>query len=233
MALCNCQLALTTPKNFRAMRYITLAFLSFLLLTVGQTLAQKPFVEGVVSYRISIESPEHTIIHGQYIFTLKGSQIRKELKMENGYEETELINTQNNTIYNLQIRDGKKYAIQLSMNDALKRQSKYTGYTVSNEQKEGKSIAGYAVYRAMLKYKDGTATEIQYTHDWYPSQSMTFERFPDARFMPMTYAYTDEHGITMRFEAVKVSAAPVENSVFRIPVGYTMISNEEYEQMNR
>lgn len=195
--------------------------------------AQKPFTEGRVVYNVMLESPEHKKISGTYTFIFKAAQMRKELKLNNGYEEVVLINTNPSSIYSLQNRNGVKYAIQLNINDLLKRQERYNGFTVNNEQADNRNISGYAVYKGRISYKDGSAADICYAKDWYPSMPVTFERFPDARFMPLSYSYKDENGMTMQFNAEQVTAGPVENSVFRIPPDYKVISNEEYRQMTR
>ena len=72
-----------------------------------------------------------------------------------------------------------------------------------------------------------------YSNDWYPLQSITYERFPGAKFLPISYSYTDEHGIAMDFEADLIEMQPVENAIFRIPPEYKMISYEEYKQLSK
>jgi len=209
-------------------------FLSFLfVLSCIHAMAQKPFTEGVIVYKIKLESPDQKMFTGTYTFTFKGPQIRKELKLDNGYQDIELFNVSAGQVYSLQNMNGKKYAIQLNMNDILKAQEKFAGYSVSNEEGNTKHIAGCAAYKANLSYKDGIASEVYYTKDWRPANTITFERFPDAKFLPLNYSYKDENGISMHFEADKVSAGPVESSIFRIPPDYKMISNEEFKQLNK
>lgn len=203
-----------------------------LLLCYTHADAQKPFVEGVIVYKVTLSSPDRKQFKGTYTFTFKETQIRKELKLDNGYQDIELINVGANTVYSLMSSNGKKYAIQLNMSDISKAQERFAGYTMSNEQSNG-NVAGCLAHKASLSYRDGSVSEVYYTRDWRPTQSITFERFPDAKFLPLNYSYKDTNGITMHFEADKVSAGPVESALFRIPADYKMISNEEYKQMNR
>jgi len=195
--------------------------------------AQKPFTEGTVMYKVTLESADHKIFKGTYTFIIKGSQVRKEIKLNNGYQDIVLINCGANKVYSLQNRNGKKYAIELSMPDMLKAQDKFRDYTIKNETINGKKLAGQTVFKGNITYKNGTAPEIYYTKDWYPSQPVTFERFPDAKFFPMYFSYTDEHGISMEFEIEQIDPGPIENAEFRIPADYKMISNKEYKEFSQ
>ncbi len=211
-------------------KHLVLSF--FLLLSCAHAIAQKPFTEGTIIYRVTLTSSDKKTFRGTYTFTFKESQIKKELKLENGYQDIVLLNAGTNVAYSLQNMNGKRYAIQLNMADLLKAQERFAGYSISNEQSNG-SIAGCAASKASLSYKDGTAAEVYYTRDWRPTQAVTFDRFPDAKFLPLNYSYQDANGVTMLFEADKVSAGPVESALFRIPPDYKMISNEEYKQLTK
>ena len=205
----------------------------FLLFLSAHCWAQKPFTEGIIVYNVKLESADHREYKGVYTFTFKGPHVKKELKLDNGFSDVVIMDCGVNTVYSLQKRDGKKYAIQLSMSDIVKRQQPFIGFAMSSEESSRKNIAGYAVDKGKVKYKNGSATDIFYSKEWYAPQAVTFERFPDAKFMPMYYAYTDEHGIAMEFEVVSMAMEPVENAVFRIPTEYKMISYDEYKQMSK
>ena len=211
-------------------RFISFFFLFFLSIN---SWAQKPFTEGIIAYNVKLRSVENKEYKGVYTFTIKGSRIKKELKLNNGFNDIVIMDCGASTVYSLQNRAGRKYAIQLSMDDMLKMQQPFSGFNVANEENGGKNIAGYAVLKGKINYKNGTNTEIYYSKEWYPSQAVTFERFPDAKFMPMQYAYTDEQGTTMEFEISTIELSPVENAVFRIPTDYKMISYEEYKQLSK
>ena len=212
---------------------LLLFFLSSCLAAPLSSMAQKPFVEGMISYKIQIESAEGKVFYGTYTFTFKNGHIRKDLKLNSGYEDVVIINTALGTAYSLQASNGKKYAIQLSMDELSNKQKKYIGFNLKEDKTTGKIIAGYTVFKGQVTYKDGNACEIYYTPEWCPDKTLTFERFPDARFMPLSFTYTDEKGVTMRMEAEKVSAMPVENSVFRLPADCKIISYNEYKQMRK
>jgi hypothetical protein len=204
-----------------------------MLLATFRVQAQKIFTEGVMVYKVTLEAADHKVYTGTYIFTCKGSKIKKELRLNNGYQDVVVLDCEHNKAYSLQKWNGKKYAIELSLDEIRRRQEPFDGYIVKNEESNTGKIAGYAVYRGYVNYHDGSNGEVLYTREWQPMQAVTFERFPNAHFLPLHFSYKDEHGATMTFDAEKVESEPVENAVFRIPPDYKTISNAEYRQMSR
>ena len=169
---------------------------------------------------------------GTYTITIKGNQIRKEMKVSS-LDYTIIIDCGTGKVYSLRNRNGKKFAIELTMADMLKDQERFSGLTLSNCRSDSRKIAGYAVTNCDIKYTDGSRALVAYTKDWKPAQAVTYERFPAATFLPLDFFYTDESGLTIRFEAQKVEPGPVDNAVFRIPADYKIISHTEYLEMSR
>ncbi|MBX2905113.1 MAG: hypothetical protein KF744_03690 [Taibaiella sp.] len=215
------------------MRHSALILLLCLLLCAGSAAAQKPFTEGTLTYKVELTTPEGEVIKGIYIFSIKDGEIKKELKMDNGFEDVTLLYCEKHAIYTLQSREGKKYAIQLSMDDLVKKQERYKGFTVERESEQKHKVAGTTVFKGKLRYTDGSTTEILYTKEWKPVQAVTFNRFPDAPFFPLSFAYKEPSGISMRFDAETMDVTPVATSAFQIPPDYKMISYEEYKQLNK
>ncbi|MBS1690574.1 MAG: hypothetical protein JSS96_17720, partial [Bacteroidetes bacterium] len=169
---------------------------------------------------------------GSYTVTMKGKQVRKELRMKNGYDDVLIFNFENNTVYSLKTMADKKFAIQLNMDDFVSKAKQYEGYTVSKEDKE-KKIAGTAAYEAEIGYRDGNKSVISLTTEWQPENKITFERFPDCKFLPLVFDYKNDNGSQFHFQAERVTASPVENADFRIPADYKLISYSEYQQLSR
>ena len=195
--------------------------------------AQKPFMEGMIEYKVKLVTSEGRPFEGKFTFTIKAGRIKKELKLNNGYDYILLINSMNNTIYSLQTMNSKKYAIQLTMAEIEENQDKYRGFSLKEDRTTGRVIAGYTVFKGEVTYTDGSQAEIYFTPDWYPEKSITFDRFPDAKFMPLSYTYIDENGSSMHFEAEKINVLPVENAVFKLPSDYKVISHNEYKQLRK
>lgn len=194
--------------------------------------AQKPFSEGIIVYQVQLSSPDNKVYKGTLTFTFKNGQVRKDLKLDNGFADITLINANKGTIYTLQERNGRKYAIQLSIEDDVeKKQKRFKGYTVANERRYMEQVAGQNAYSGTVVYKDSSLTEVVYNKDWKPEVPYTWNRFPDAQFIPLRFAYKDDNGIQMTFAASKMEESPIQTSVFAIPADYKMISNEEYRQL--
>ena len=81
------------------MKCRTTLFIFLLLLTSVGAGAQKPFMEGVIVYNVTLESAEHKELKGVYVFTIKGGEIKKELKLNNGYEDVVLLNCTTGKVY--------------------------------------------------------------------------------------------------------------------------------------
>lgn len=214
------------------MKYFT--FLLFLAIySATATIAQQPFSEGIIEYTVLLTAPDNNKISGTYTMSFKGAEIKKVMRMDNGYEDVTLFDCKNGTIYSLLSRNGSKYAIQLSMEEFLAKQEKYTGYRITNEKKQNKLIDSLVVYQGTVKYKNNAKVTIQYTKDWKPAEPITYTRFPNATFLPLRFQYDEENGMGMMFEATKVSATPLSTSIFKIPADYKMISYEEYKQLSK
>ena len=203
------------------------------LLTGYAAAAQKPFAEGVMVYRVTLRTAENTSFTGTYTFTCKGSHIRKELKLNNGYQDVVLLDCGGNKSYSLQNNNGKKYAIELSLDDMKKKQERFTGFTIKAEEYTKEKVAGLPVNKATIVYHDGSGTDVLFSKEYQAPFPLVFERFPDARFLPLSFSYKDDNGMVMQFEAEKVAAGPVENAVFRIPPDYKLITNAEYKQLSK
>lgn len=207
-------------------------FILLFLLAGFYTRGQKAFTEGIMVYKVTMESAGQKEVIGTYTFTFKGYRIKKELKLNNGYQDIVLLDCGKNKAYSLQVRNGRKYAIELSMDDIRRKQAAFGGFTIKNEENSNKKIAGFAAYKGEVNYPGGTNVEVMYTKEWQPSLAITFEHFPNARFLPLYFSHKNENGMTMIFEAEKINASPVENVVFRIPPDYKMISNAEYKKLS-
>ncbi len=204
-----------------------------LLASSGTVMAQKPFVEGTIEYKIELTSSDHKTYSGTYIFNFKEGAIRKEIKLNNGFKDILLINSTLNTAFSLQDKNDRKYAVQLKMDEIVARQKKYKGFTLKEDRTSGKIIAGITVFKGSAQYADGTKVEVYFTPEWCPDKAIAFDLFPDARFLPLLYVYTDENGNTLRMEATKVSVSPQENSIFRVPTDYKILTNAEYKKLSK
>jgi len=197
--------------------------------------AQQQLVEGELVYSVSIRKSgenQQFIKSGTYKIFLKGSTIRKDIELNNGYSNTIIINNAESSVYSLKQTAANKFAIQLSFQELQARERQYQGFTLTGEGDEN-AIVGYEAQKGKVKYKDGSESPIMYTQELSIGQPNVFNHFPGISVVPLFFEIANEDGTIMRFEAQKILAKPVESSVFKIPSDYKIISNEEYRQISR
>jgi hypothetical protein len=199
---------------------------------VSAVSGQKPMTEGTLVYKVKLTSVDDKTFKGTYTFSFKDKEMKKELKLESGYDDVTLFDFDAGKIYNLQSRNGVKYAIQLSMDELIRKQQNYSGFQLTNERKTH-DVANTTTYTGTVTYKNGATSEIYYTREWKPAHATTYNRFPGANFIPLRFYYSEENGIKMSFEAERLDATPIASSVFRIPPDYKMISYDEYKQISK
>jgi len=216
------------------MNYKSFFIIAFLpLFTPCIAKAQKPFVEGEIVYKVTLNPPGSDKSYaGTYTVTVKGKNVKKELKMENGYDDVIIFKEGDQIVYSLKEASGKKYAIQLDFNDYLNRERKYNGFSIKEYGKE-EDVNGISVKKALITYLDGKSEDIYYNTEWYPVDATMYNRFPNIKVLPVQYEYTDDSGMIMNFKAEKISPVPIENAAFRIPTDYKIITYSEYKQMNK
>ncbi len=217
--------------------FSSLLLLAFtLLLQINKATAQKDFIEGTIVYKVVVDITSDQIDvsrqTGTYTLSLKGDMVRKDIKMDNGYTNTIIINNTSGTVYSLQTTGGTHYAVQLDYKEFVGRQAPYERFTITPE--EGTQlIAGHKAGKASISYSDGNASVIYLTDEWKLKEKMLYERFPGITHLPLSYEIKNEKGMLMNFTAVKIDAKPVATSFFRVPQHYKIISNQEYKQMSK
>jgi hypothetical protein len=204
-------------------------FLLLALFAVSKAKAQKPFTEGVIIYNITADEKPVT---GTITYTVKGSFIKKEIKMSNGYQDVLIFNYVKNTVYSLKIAGDKKYAIQLDYEEYLAKQKPFEDFKIE-EEKGTMPLCGIDAQKATVHYKDGKDMTIYYSAEWMPVDAIMFQHFPGIKVLPLFFSHPTSTGVIMTFKAQKISAEPVENAAFNIPSDYKIISNEEYKQLQK
>lgn len=209
-------------------------FLSNLLLLFTSAFtaqAQKQFVEGVLTYKVTIEQPadQEGLVqyHGQYIITVKGKLLRKELAMDNGFQNIMLFTS--NASYMLRNAGEKKLAIEMDRQEMDDINARYKDFSISKE-KETKTIAGIEAQRAVITYKDGNRLELFCTTTWQPGEAI-FDKFPGITVMPMSYTIKNDDGTIMYFQLKRVEEKAIENKAFTVPEDYKIMTHKEYEQL--
>jgi len=222
-------------------RYMTLLKTGAILLLCLVTFtarAQKLLSEGTLIYKISISGKVPTPANepaitetksGTVSIRIKGDNIRQDIQLEDGYTHSQISNFTTGKEIILQSVNGLKYAIEISISDKARQNPYYNGTLTLD--KDVRSFAGRDARSATLTYKNGTAAPFFLLSDYYLSYPQIFERFPDLKGIPASYDLLMGNGFSTHFELSAVNEDPVQNATFRIPEGYRIISQKEYEKL--
>jgi len=195
--------------------------------------AQKIFSEGEIVYNINIERSSEAnnvrSVNAVYTILKKGNLLRKELKMNNGFEMVLLTNGSGS--YSLKKLNDKFFAIKMDEEDLKKKRNPFEGFDLQT-LKGNRKISGIDGREGIVTYKDGSSAEIVYAADW-EIDGFIFERFPGIKQLPILFDYKNEDGSVTHFKVVKIIARPVETSSFEIPANYKLLSPREYAQMKK
>lgn len=207
----------------------------FTFLIHSSLYAQQTFVEGIIKYAVQVKNPAEDKEYkpaGFYTIYVKGNLVRRELKMNKGYENIILINSSAKTAYSLQTSSTNNFAVQLDFNKFSARQQSFENFVLQQENTSIK-ILNYEAKKASIKYKDGSNAVIYYTSEIKLDEPNVLEHFPGINVLPLSFEFNREDGSTMRFEAEVLEIKPVATSMFTIPVGYKIISHKEYKEMSK
>lgn len=203
--------------------------------------AQKLLSEGTITYKITVSGKIPTPANepsvtetksGTVSIRIKGSNVRQDIQLEDGYNHSQISNYATGKEIILQSINELKYAIEINIKDKEAKNNPYYN-AVLTTNKDTKSLAGFDAVSALLTYKNGTTLSLFILPDHYISYPAIFDRFPDLRAIPASYDLLMANGFTMHFELTGLNEAPVENAVFRVPVGYRIIGEKEYEKLLR
>jgi hypothetical protein len=222
-----------------SLKKLTLTLFCYLNCFLAQ--AQKLLSEGTITYKITINGKIPTPANepsvtetksGTVSIRIKGDNIRQDIKLEDGYSHSQISNYATGKEIILQSINELKYAIEINIKDKETQNNSYYNATLKIN-KETKPLAGFDAVSALLTYKNGTTNSLFILQNYYIAYPAIFDRFPDLKAIPASYDLLMTNGFTMHFELTGLNEAPVENAVFRVPVGYRIIGQKEYEKLLR
>ena len=201
--------------------------------------AQQLISEGTITYKITIsgkiasqdkQPPLTETKNGTVTIKIKGDNVRQDITLEDGYQHSQITNFATGKEIILQSVNDMKYAIEINISDKEKQNSKYFNATLQ-PGKEAKTFGGNEAISATITYKDKTTLPLFILPDFYLNYPEIFERFPDIKGIPASYDLVLDNGFTTHFELTEMNEKPVDNVTFRIPVGYRIIKQKEYEKL--
>ncbi len=196
-----------------------------LLGTFHSGIAQRLFSEGVITYNVYTDGSKKEI--GQYTVYVKGSFIKRHLKLKNGYENRTIYNGKEGTSATLKEIQGTSYALMLSKQEVLNASKNFVGARY-NFEKNKVNIAGYNAVKGTVTYANGKKANLSITYDLRSEDQHFLTMFPNLNGIPLEYSM-DNGNSSMKFVADKVEIRNVGSEEFIIPKNYKIVTKEELQ----
>ena len=210
-------------------------FLALMLLSPNFIFGQRKIAEAKIIYEISypemmLDSQMLSNMPQESVVFIKGNLSRTDLDLGMGISSSTIFNSNTGEVIALTDLMGTKTAMKISREDQgrSKRQNKRSEMKVEVTDYT-KEIAGYTCKRAVVNDFDETSLEIYFTEQISARTSATID-WEEINGFPMQY-YLIENGLRMLFKAKEVIPEQIADSVFEIPAGYKLITQEEMMKM--
>ncbi len=203
-------------------------FLLLSLLFGNRSYGQKIFSEGVIKYEVFVNGSEKP--DGMYIVTVKNNLSRRELVMNNGFNNILISNQKTGTSISLNVDAENKYALTMTPAEVAEKNKRFekTVFTFSEQKKK---LAGYASSAATVRYLNGEEATFYFTGDLLPPHESFNTMFPGLQGVPLEYEVKSNAATTIRFVATALETKSVDLKVFDIPKDYKIVSKEELEKI--
>ena len=201
----------------------------FLSLLVGfRAYAQKIFSEGVINYDVFVNGSEKP--DGLYSVTVKNNMSRRELLMNNGFNNILISNQKTGSTITLNVDAENKYALTMTASQVAEQNQRFEKavFSVTNQKK---TIAGYASSAATVRYLNGEEANFYFTADLLPPHESFNILFPGLQGVPLEYEVKSNKDKSIRFVATAFETKIVDVKVFDIPKDYKIVSKEELEKI--
>jgi hypothetical protein len=201
----------------------------FLSLLVGfRAYAQKIFSEGVINYDVFVNGSEKP--DGLYSVTVKNNMSRRELLMNNGFNNILISNQKTGSTITLNVDAENKYALTMTASQVAEKNQRFEKavFSFTNQKK---TIAGYASSAATVRYLNGEEANFYFTADLLPPHESFNILFPGLQGVPLEYEVKSNTDKSIRFVATAFETKIVDVKVFDIPKDYKIVSKEELEKI--
>ncbi len=201
----------------------------FLSLLVGfRAYAQKIFSEGVINYDVFVNGSEKP--DGLYSVTVKNNMSRRELLMNNGFNNILISNQKTGSTITLNVDAENKYALTMTASQVAEQNKRFEKAVFSFTNLK-KTIAGYASSAATVRYLNGEEANFYFTADLLPPHESFNILFPGLQGVPLEYEVKSNTDKSIRFVATAFETKIVDVKVFDIPKDYKIVSKEELEKI--
>lgn len=215
------------------------AFACILLFACSGSFAQEKFVEGIITYTVTITGKVPTPANepsltetksGTMTIYVKEDNVRQDIRLEDGYVHSRISNYTTGKDIILQNINTTRYAIEVNLDDQRKKNAAF--YNAVLQPGNGrKQMGSFEAQEAVLKYRDGSVFNLYYIPAYTLAHPGIFDRSPEIAGIPAQFDIPMSNGFSTHFELNKISLEPVANAFFRIPEGYRIISKKEYDRL--
>lgn len=211
------------------MKKYTVALLGVIcLFTSVKVFSQKVFSEGVIKYDVFINNEAKP--GGVYVISVKGGNIKRELAMNNGYNNITIYNAKTGKTLSLNIAQGNKYALEMTQEEVKEKNLKFSNAQFA-DMNVSKKIAGYSTAGNKVKYANNEAADFYYTSDLLPPSDNFNSMFPGLKGLPLEYEVKSNNTMTMKFVATLVNSTVIDSKIFNIPPDYKIVTKAELEKL--
>jgi GLPGLI family protein len=161
--------------------------------------------------------------------TLKGAKAKTELKNFMG-SNTFIYDTLSREYIVLNDMMGQKIAMKKTLGPGENSQNGFMNFEGTNVSftKETKSISGYTCKKAVVSQKEEGQEELK-MEVWYTDQIQEIDPSSPIPGMLMEYLIEIE-GMQLQYTTTSITKGAVSDSEFTIPEGYTLKTEDEFQQ---
>lgn len=205
--------------------------------TLVNAFAQKQFTEGLLQYKISIESAKtetpvvNSLNGAELTLYLKATASRSEMKSSLGIEST-VFDSRSGIGFILKEYSGQKLMISMNENNWSQKNRMYENMNFSIE--EGTTaVAGYQCKKAVAVLPDGKVFIVYYDPGILISNKKYNNAFSKLPGLPVQYELQSGN-LNFRYTIIKVSYDAVPLSKFEAPkTGFRVMTYDENQQLKK
>lgn len=208
---------------------------AYVFIGCGHDIFHSGISEGTIEYKIVVldsANPMAKMAPDKMTVKFKNNLSYAELIAGMGLFETNFINDEPGRKLTQMVRMlNKKWAYVADSTAVNKELASDEQFTVT-ETNETKVIAGYTCKKAIAKSKDGKAPDVDlyYTNDIKWEQPNWATPFTSIKGVLLQYRVA-KYGFYMEFTADKVVQEKVDDTVFKLPADYKMISKQQLDDL--
>ncbi len=189
---------------------------------------QRIFSEGILKFNVYLN--QSTTSSGIYLVSVKSGFIKREIAMNNGFNNVTIYNFKNGKSYSLNIDENDKYALEITAEEQKNINIRFENAQITPNGKT-KKIIGYQCQGMNVQYSNGDQVEIYVSRDVVPQSDQFNTMFPGLVGIALEYTMKTPDGNEMRFTADQMDVKVIDTKIFNIPPDYKIVTKAELEKI--